>query len=141
MMPTTSDEMRLYRPRKFTRTTKQRFFRDRKVGLVRHVGGAPSRAQLTLMARIVQCEWDLLKLDAVMDAGELSPHAMRTRLAMENRLRLDLRELGMKSVAERAPSLREYLAESEPGAGEHGDTDSAAAEIVPQSEPVAPGVA
>lgn len=118
-----------------------RFRRRRTAELVRHIGGQPSAAQSILMSRIVRNEWDLRRLDAALNAGEISAHAMRTRLAMENRLRLDLRELGMKSVAERAPSLREYLAESEPAAGEQGDADSAAPEIVPRSEPAAPGVA
>ncbi|HUZ74547.1 MAG TPA: hypothetical protein VMU87_16300 [Stellaceae bacterium] len=63
-----------------------------------------------LIARIVRNEWDLLRLDQRMDDGDLSEHAMRTRLAMENRLRLDLQALGLKPAAERPPSLAEIMA-------------------------------
>jgi hypothetical protein len=87
------DDNRLYTPRKFNPTTRQRFFRSRTDGLIRHVGGAPSRAQLVLIRRIVRNEWDLLRLDARFDEEELSGYAMRARLAMENRLRLDLNAL------------------------------------------------
>jgi hypothetical protein len=102
-------EYRLYTPRLFNATTRQRFFRSRKNGMVRHVGSSPSRAQLILIGRIVQNEWDLLRLDAKMEGG-LSGHDMRARLAMENRLRLDLRDLGLQGATAKPPSLADYIA-------------------------------
>lgn len=105
-----SDTAVLFEPRKFNLRTWQRFRRNRTAELERHIGGQPSTAQSILIARIVRNEWDLRRLDVEMMVGELSAHAMRTRLAMENRLRLDLRELGMKGTAERTPSLAEHLA-------------------------------
>lgn len=66
---------------------------------------------MILICRVVSNEWDLRRLDHRLDHGEeLSGHAARLRLALENRLRLDLRELGLKPVASAAPSLSEYLA-------------------------------
>jgi hypothetical protein len=41
--------------------------------------------------------------------GDLSDHAARARFAMENRLRLDLRDLGLKAV-DTAPRLPDPFA-------------------------------
>jgi hypothetical protein len=79
--------------------------------LIRHLGRAPSYPERLIIERICSIEFWLRGLDARLDRGdELSGHAIRGRLAAENRLRLDLRELGMKGVAERQPSLADYLA-------------------------------
>jgi hypothetical protein len=104
-----SGDFRLYTPRKFNTQSKQRFFRQRTDGVIRHVGGASSRAQQVLIRRIVRCEWDLLRLDARFDDGDLSTFAMHTRLAMENRLRLDLKTLGLEGIAPKVLSPREAL--------------------------------
>lgn len=106
-----SDAAILFEPKKFNLRTWQRFRRNRSAELNRHVGGAPSTSQQILIARIVRNEWDLRRLDAQMMTGEISQHAMRTRLAMENRLRLDLRELGMRAAAPPAQSLADIAAE------------------------------
>jgi hypothetical protein len=110
-VPTNAALTRLYSPRLFNATTRQRFFRDRKKGYVAHIGSTPSRPQLALIHRIVRLEWDLLRLDARMDDGELSPHALHTRLAAENRLRLDLKALGLEPTATAPPSLADITAE------------------------------
>jgi hypothetical protein len=105
-----TSDYRLYTPRVFNTQSRQRFFRHRTDELVRHVG-APSGAQLVLIRRIVRNEWDLFRLDARFDAeGDLSVPAMRARLAMENRLRLDLSALGLKGAAPKAPNAIDYLA-------------------------------
>jgi hypothetical protein len=98
-----SDTAVLFEPKKFNVRTWQRFRRNRTSELVRHVGGEASTAQSILIARIVRNEWDLRRLDVQMMTGELSAHAMRARLAMENRLRLDLRELGMRGASGKTP--------------------------------------
>ena len=107
---TQPDACRLYTPRRFNATTRQRFYRSRKMELAKHCGGTPSRTQQILIARIVSNEWHLYRLDARLDAGELSDHAMRSRFAMENRLRLDLRDLGLKGADPKTPTLAEHLA-------------------------------
>lgn len=106
-----SDANVIFEPKKLTAKTLQRFRRRRTAELVQHVGGMPSSAQQILIARIVRNEWDLRRLDAAMNEGEISAHAMRTRLAMENRLRLDLRDLGLKRAEPRLPTAAEYLAQ------------------------------
>jgi hypothetical protein len=59
----------------------------------------------------VSLEWELRKLDARIDDGdELSGHALRARLAAENRLRLDLSALGLRPIAPPALSLSDHLA-------------------------------
>lgn len=108
-MPQIAD-CHLYRPREFNARSKQRFFRHRRGELITHCGGQPSRTELVLIERVIRNEWDLLRLDSKMDETELSGHDMRTRLAMENRLRLDLRAIGLKAAAPPVPTLAEYLA-------------------------------
>ena len=106
-------DRKLYSPRKFTARTRQRFTLDRTVELQRGLGRDPSYAEKILVARIVSNEWDLRRLDQRLDHGEeLSGHASRLRLALENRLRLDLRELGLRPAAARAPSLSELMREA-----------------------------
>lgn len=102
--------IRLWRPRIFNQQSRQRFTKDRERQLVAHCGGAPSYPQRVLISRIIRNEWDLMRLDQRMDHEELSGHAMRARLAMENRLRLDLVALGLKGAPERGPSLKDYIA-------------------------------
>jgi hypothetical protein len=101
-----------YMPRRFTAGTKERFWRINRRALAAHCGGRPSYDQQILIVRIIRNAWDLFRQDAQMDAGELSPHGMRVRLAAENRIRLDLRELGklgLKPAAPAAPSLAGFL--------------------------------
>jgi hypothetical protein len=87
-------------PRVFNPVTRQRFARDRWRGLVAHLGREPSYPEQIVISRVIALEWDLRRLDARLDAGdELSGHAARFRLAAENRLRLDLAALGLKSTA------------------------------------------
>ena len=106
-----SDAQVLFEPKKFNLRTWQRFRRNRTAELVRHIGGEASTAQAILVSRIVRNEWDLRRLDVQMMTGELSQHAMRTRLAMENRLRLDLQALGMRPAEPKTPSLVDLTAD------------------------------
>jgi hypothetical protein len=101
----------LYAPRRFSKRSRQRFTANRTTELVRHLGRAPNYPERLLIARVCSLEYWILKTDARMDAGEeLSGHAMRARLAAETRLRLDLRELGLKGASAQPPSLAEALA-------------------------------
>jgi hypothetical protein len=105
---------RFYKPRTYTKRTRLRFERDRTAELIRHLGREPSYPERIIIARCVGIEWELRRLDAKIDAGdELSGHALRARLAGENRLRLDLRELGMRPAAPKAPmTLADLRAEA-----------------------------
>lgn len=96
-------------PHTFNLRSKQRFTTDRRRALTAHLGGAPSYPQMLLISRIIAIEWELRRQDAKLDAGEeLSGHAMRARLAAENRLRLDLQALGPTAAA-RPPTPAEAL--------------------------------
>ena len=76
-----------------------------------HLGRAPSYAERLLIGRLLAIEWELRRQDAKIEAGEeLSGHALRARLAAENRLRLDLQALGLQPAAPRKLTSAEALA-------------------------------
>ena len=86
----------LYAPRTFNRRSRQRFTAARSAELLRQLGREASYAERILIERLIATEFELRKMDAHIDAGEELPaHTLRARLAAENRLRLDLRELGL----------------------------------------------
>lgn len=67
---------------------------------------------MLLIQRIIAVEWELRRQDAKIDQGEeLSGHAIRGRLAAENRLRLDLQALGLRPTAATAKpeTLSDYV--------------------------------
>jgi len=91
------------------------------VELTRHLDREPSYAERILIARLVSNEWDLRRLDARLDAGEeLSGHAARLRLALENRLRLDLQAIGLAPKPQPERTLAEILANIEAGKQRQG---------------------
>jgi hypothetical protein len=99
---------RIFEPRTFSRRTRQRFARNREAELLRSLGRELSYPEKILISRIVACEWDLRRIDAQLDRGEeLSAHMARHRYAIENRLRLDLRELGLQPAADETPGAVE----------------------------------
>jgi hypothetical protein len=74
------------------------------------LGREPSYPEKILISRIIAVEWDLIRIDRKMDLGEeVSPYAMRNRLAGENRLRLDLQALGLAPRAAPQPTLDDHL--------------------------------
>lgn len=109
-LTTETDENRLYRPRVFNSTTKQRFCRDRRRRLLAHLGGRASDVQLVLIDRIVAVEWSVCRLHSRLDDGELSQHGARELLAFHNHLRLLTRELGLKPARPAVPTLDDHLA-------------------------------
>jgi hypothetical protein len=95
--PEPLDTTRPYRPRVFNKVTRTRFERIRAAELARHLGRPLTYPEKILITRIISIEWELLRIDAKLDAGiTLSPHDIRGRLAAENRLRLDLVALGLQ---------------------------------------------
>jgi hypothetical protein len=102
----------LFSPRVFNKDSRRRFTRHRVHELIEHLGRAPSYTERILLARIVANEWDLRRLDARLDDGEeLSANAARLRLALENRLRLDLREIGFSPPKPPVPTLDDIRAQ------------------------------
>jgi hypothetical protein len=100
----------IYRPRRFNRVSRARFARERIRQLTAHLGRPPSYAERILLDRLVANEWDLRRLDRRLDQGEeLSPSSGRLRLALENRLRLDLVALGLRPQPQPQMSLDEHL--------------------------------
>jgi hypothetical protein len=96
----------LYAPKTYNRRSRQRFAAARTTELVRHLAHEPSFPQRIIISRIIAIEFELRKYDdAIADGVELSGHALRARLAAENRLRLDLVALGMGPRPPRAMTL------------------------------------
>jgi hypothetical protein len=101
----------LYAPRRFNKRSRQRFAANRTAELIRHLGREPSYVERIVIARIIAIEFWVRSIDAKLDRGEdLNGHDIRGRLAAENWLRLDLRELGLRPAAARAPTLSEVFA-------------------------------
>jgi len=115
LMQTEIDNSKLYRPREFNSLSKTRFFRDRRKRLLQHIGGRPDARQAVTIDRCISIEWSILRLQARMDAGDISEHAARELLAFHNHLRLLMRSLGPAAAA-KGPDLRSYLAENYGGA-------------------------
>jgi hypothetical protein len=87
----------LYEPKIFNALSRRRFIAHRKRELRAHLGRTPSIPEQIIIQRVVAIEWDLRRYDAKLESGEdLSGHALRARLAAENRLRLDLVALGLQ---------------------------------------------
>jgi hypothetical protein len=88
---------RIFEPQSFSRRTRIRFTARRRAALIAHLGRPVTYPERILISRLIANEWDLRRLDHRLDAGEeLSGHAARLRLALENRLRLDLQALGLR---------------------------------------------
>ena len=67
--------------------------------------------QQTLIERACQLQIRIAMMDRDFAAGCVqTEHDSRTYLAWSNSLTRTLRELGIKGVAERTPSLQDYLA-------------------------------
>jgi hypothetical protein len=109
-----ASEFRVYTPRKFNRRSRQRFIADRTSELIRHLGREPSYPEKIIISRVIAIEFELRKYDdAIADGVELSGHALRARLAGENRLRLDLAALGLRPTTPKIPTLADVLRAAE----------------------------
>ena len=122
-MTATADASRLYTPRKYNATTKQRFARDRWRRLIAHLGGSATDVQKILLGRLIDLEWEAARLAARRDEGKISDHDYRVFMALQNHVRLLGRELGLKAEPkERVPTLEEVaeqiLAEKQKAAAE-----------------------
>jgi hypothetical protein len=94
------------------RTKEGRLLRDVRSELVSHVGGRPSATQKALIERAVWLSLHVAQIDARMaDGRALTEHDSRTYLAWSNTLTRTLRQLGLKGIDQRGPTLAEYKAE------------------------------
>jgi hypothetical protein len=86
-----------------------RFLRATEDALARHVApnSTPSIAQKLLIRRISRA---MLQLELLDEKKKLTDHDLRLGNALDNRVRLGLKALGLKPGAKAGPSLAEYLA-------------------------------
>jgi hypothetical protein len=91
------------------RSREGKFLRRVEAELVAQVGGSPSFAQSLLIRRAARSMLQLELLDAKMASGSWTPHDARTQGGLNNAVRLALKELGLKAIAAKTPSLQEYL--------------------------------
>jgi hypothetical protein len=94
------------------RSKAGRFARKCEAELIAQIGGSPSFAQRILIRRVVRALWALERLDEKMASGAWSDHDSRTHGGLGNQVRLSLRELGIKAVADKPPTLAEVLAQA-----------------------------
>jgi len=94
------------------RTREARYLRDVEAAMVEHIG-EPSFTQRVLITRAARAMLRLAQFDDQMATGkELSDHSGRVYGALNNTLRLALRELGLKggSAKPKAPTISELVA-------------------------------
>jgi hypothetical protein len=92
------------------RSREGRFLRAFEAALERHVGGSPSLTQKVQIRRASRAMLRLELLDEKMSAGTWSDHDGRVYGALNNSLRLYLRELGLKPAEAKPASLKDYVA-------------------------------
>ena len=78
--------------------------------LIDHVGGSPSATQRALIERAVNLTVRIALMDQrFAESGQQTEHDSRTYLAWSNTLTRTIRQLGMKSVGNSAPTLADYI--------------------------------
>ncbi len=94
------------------RTKEGRLVRDTRAAMTAHIGGAPSATQRALIERAVQLTLRIATMDRKFaQTGEQTELDSRTYLAWSASLSRVLRDLGMKSVAERPRTLADIHAD------------------------------
>ena len=91
------------------RTRSGRFIRAMVADLEKHVGGAPSVTERLVIGRIARIWMQLELLDGKIAAGECNDHDRRVHGALNNTLRLLIREIGLKPTAAKPISLADRL--------------------------------
>jgi hypothetical protein len=91
------------------RSREGKFLRKCEAELITQIGGEPSFAQRLLIRRIARATLKLELFDAKMAGGNWTDHDARTYGGMSNSLRLMLRELGLKPLTPRTPTLADVL--------------------------------
>jgi hypothetical protein len=91
------------------RSREGKFLRKCEAEPVAQVGGLPSFAQRLLIRRVARAMLRLEAFDARMASGTWTDGDARTYGGLSNSLRLMLRELGLRSAAERPRRLADVL--------------------------------
>jgi hypothetical protein len=93
------------------RTREGRLVRDTRAQFVAHLGGNPSATQRAMIERAVQLTLRIAAMDRKFaEDGKMTEHDTRTYLAWSGSLSRAVRDLGIKSVGQKAPSLAEHIA-------------------------------
>jgi hypothetical protein len=92
------------------RSREGRFLRRVEAELLAGVGGEPTFAQSLLIRRAARSMLQLELLDEKMAAGDWTAHDARTQGGLNNAVRLALKELGLKAIAKKPPTVADYLA-------------------------------
>ena len=79
--------------------------------MLRQLGADPSFAQRLLVRRIARTALQLEIFDEKLATGAWSEHDSRVYGGLQNALRLALKEVGLKPVVDKTPSLEAILAE------------------------------
>src|SRR5947207_11106638 len=96
---TKSDNFKLYTPQRFNRTSRMRFFRDRRGRWAAHCGGRVTDSTAVLISQVCSLEWDILRLEArETEKGRLSGHDRIALAAWRRHLREALRLLGPRAA-------------------------------------------
>lgn len=98
-------------PRKWDgRSWQARFAKDMRARLLAQIGKPPCATQATLIDIAVMTALDLEIMERKRPAEEgRSLHDHRAVLAYRNTLRRTMQALGLEAVAERVPTLQDYL--------------------------------
>lgn len=93
------------------RTRSGRLVKQKRAELIAHVGGSPSPTQRALIDRAAWLSLHIALIDERTAEGKpMTEHDSRTYLAWTNTLTRLMRQIGLKGIAERPPSLRDHLA-------------------------------
>ena len=87
------------------RSREGRFLRAVEAELVEHVGGSPSTTQRILIHRCARLMLRLDIFDQKLADGAMTSHDARTYNALQNSLRLAIRDLGLRSKGLDGPAV------------------------------------
>ena len=109
-----SDSFKLYRPQRFNRVSRNRFFRDRRARWLAHCGGTATDSLAVMVDQVVALEWDVRRLEAKeATAGRLTPHDKTALAAWRRHLREALRLLGPRIAAEKPVTVHDLVRDIE----------------------------
>ena len=95
------------------RTRESRLLRDIRKDLIAHCGGSPSTTQRVLIDRAAQLTLQVALMDEKQATAGLTERDGTQYLAWTNTLTRLMRQLGLKGIAQRAPTLPEIHAARE----------------------------
>src|SRR5215831_8649040 len=99
----------LYRPQAFGRSSRRRFWGDRRARWAAYFGGAPSDAQQMVIDAAIGVEWDVRRLEAKADKD---PHEPTGLVRLRGQYQRLVRELGVTAPTPKGsgPTLADFVA-------------------------------